>query len=248
MSSSEISKEAKKIIEEARRRGLRLRLMGACAIEAHCQKYRHLWSDKLRRELTDIDLASYLRFRPDVKKLLEDFGYTTKKMLMVDESYRWRDIYTKTGTGLVVDVFFDKLSMCHTINFENRLEVDYPTIPLAELLLEKLQIVNIAEKDIKDIIVLLREHEVGEGDRETINAKYISQLLSKDWGFYYTVKNNLDKIKKYLLTYGLAENDVTDVNGKIATLLQQIENEPKPLRWKIRGKLGTSIKWYREVK
>lgn len=70
--------------------------------------------------------------------------------------------------------------MCHTLYFKNRLLVDYPTIPLAELLLEKMQIVKLAEKDIIDTIILIREHEIGEKDEKTINATYIANILSKD--------------------------------------------------------------------
>jgi len=79
--------------------------------------------------------------------------------------------------------------------FLKRLEIDYPTISLADLLLEKMQIVKLNEKDILDTIVMLREHDVGEGDKETINSDRVSGLLSDDWGFYYTVTTNLGKIK-----------------------------------------------------
>jgi len=248
LSSSEIAKEAKRIVEEGNKRGLTLRLLGACAVESHCPKFKHMWNNKLGRTLTDIDVVTYGKFRLEVKKLLEELGHRPKKMLMVDESYRWRDLYEKNDTGLVVDVFFDKLDMCHTIDFTNRLEVDYPTIPLAELLLEKGQIVKLTEKDIKDIIVLLKEHEVGEGDREAINAQYISKLLSKDWGFYYTIKTNLNKVRKHLPTYSvLSKEDIAEVNNKIAKLLDWVEKEPKTLKWKLREKFGTKIRWYREV-
>ena len=80
-----------------------------------------------------------------------------------------------------VDVFFDRLDMNHIIDFKNRLELDFPTISLADLLLEKMQIVQINEKDIKDTIILLREHPVEDPDKETINANYVASLLAEDW-------------------------------------------------------------------
>ncbi|MEM4474644.1 MAG: hypothetical protein QXY75_06680 [Candidatus Bathyarchaeia archaeon] len=245
--SEVIAEESKKIIENGDKKGIVLRLMGACAVEAHCPKFKHWWRNELKRELTDIDIATYGKFRSQVKDLLDELGYKPKKMLMMDETYRWRDIYIKEDTGLVVDVFYDKLDMCHTINFAGRLEIDYPTIPLAELLLEKGQIVKITEKDIKDIIVLIKEHEIGEDDRDKINVNYISKVLSKDWGFYYTLTTNLNKVRKLLRSYSSREDNIIDVDDKIAKLLDRIEKEPKSLQWKLRAKLGTTIKWYREV-
>jgi hypothetical protein len=126
--------------------------------------------------------------------------------------------------------------------------VDYPTIPLAEMLLEKLQIVQLNEKDVKDVIILLREHEVGEGDKETINSRYIAKLLSEDWGFYYTATMNLNKIKSLLADYSqLVEYDKELIEDKIDRLINAIENEPKSLGWKMRAKIGTKKQWYRKV-
>lgn len=100
-----------------------------------------------------------------------------------------------------MDVFLDRLNMCHIIDFKNRLEVESETIPLAEMLLEKMQIVNPAEKDFIDTILLLREHSVGNVDFETINITRIANILSRDWGFYYTATKNLKELLMYLPAY-----------------------------------------------
>ncbi len=81
-----------------------------------------------------------------------------------------------------IDVFVGEFQMCHKIDIAGRLEVDNPTIPLAELLLTKLQIVQLNRKDIVDIAAILYDHEVGEGDRDMVNGTYIAQALSGDWG------------------------------------------------------------------
>jgi len=147
-----------------------------------------------------------------------------------------------------LDVFFDRLEMCHTIDFMDQLEVDYPTISLANLLLEKMQIVQLNEKDAIDTVVLLREHDVGKVDDQTINLEYISRLLSKDWGFYYTVTTNLKRIRdEFLPSYDLSGEDKTDVEHKIDTLLERVEKKPKSLRWKMRARIGAKKKWYRDV-
>jgi hypothetical protein len=150
--------------------------------------------------------------------------------------------------GFHVDVFYDKLEMCHTLDLRGRLELDKPTISLADLLLEKMQIVEINEKDIKDCIVLLRAHNVGSSDRENIDANYVAKLLSEDWGFYWTVTTNLKKIRELMPNYeALAEEDRKDVNSKIENLLTRIEETPKSMGWKMRAKIGTKKRWYNEV-
>jgi hypothetical protein len=136
--------------------------------------------------------------------------------------------------------------MCHTLDFRGRLEFDSPTITLADFLLEKMQIVELNEKDKIDTIVLLREHEIGDSDNETINARYISKLLSKDWGFYYTTTTNLVKIKEYAGVH-MSEEDRRDVVAKAGQLVERIDNEPKTTGWKMRARVGPKKKWYRDV-
>jgi hypothetical protein len=145
-------------------------------------------------------------------------------------------------------VFLDKLSFCHTVDFQNRLELDSPTITLADLLLEKMQIVHINEKDIKDTIILLAEHDIGESDKETVDAKRIAELLSDDWGFQYTVQTNLRRVAEYAEKRPAWPADVKEiVSAKVGALLGRIEAEPKSFRWKMRAKVGTSKKWYNDV-
>ena len=69
-----------------------------------------------------------------------------------------RHAYLHRQTGLNVDVFADELYFCHRIPFKDRLDLDSPTICTTDLLLEKMQIVEINLKDFKDTIVLMLEH------------------------------------------------------------------------------------------
>jgi len=147
-----------------------------------------------------------------------------------------------------VDVFFDELRMCHRIDWIKRLEVDKPTIPLADIVLEKLQIVEINPKDIKDLIILFLEHDVANADNETINGKYIAELLSKDWGFWYTSTMNLNKVLTLMNEYiQLPEDESKRVKERVNKLLTMIENQPKSMGWKMRSRMGTKQKWYMEV-
>jgi hypothetical protein len=137
--------------------------------------------------------------------------------------------------------------MSHTIDFRKRLEVDYPTISLADLLLEKMQIHHINEKDIKDTIVLIRGHMMTNGDKDTINEEYIAKLLSDDWGFYHTVVLNLNKTKSLMDGYEISAADKNDVVRKIDELIGKIDAQSKTTRFKWRAKIGEKKKWYNDV-
>jgi hypothetical protein len=240
-----IIKKALNLIESANKKGLCLRVMGAVAFRLHCPKFGHLLGKA--RAITDIDLVAYNRQSGQIEKHFLENGYELRVTSIASVAARRRIFYDKQN-GFSIDIFLDRLEMCHDIDFKGRLELDYPTIPLAEMLLEKLQIVQINEKDVKDVIILLREHEIGDKDEETINAKYIAKLLADDWGFYYTATTNLNKIKKLLDHYNeLVENDQKLIEDKIDGLLNIIEGEPKSLGWKMRAKIGTKKQWYRKV-
>jgi len=248
VSEDEIIAEAKKIVDAASRKGITLRIMGAAAVRIHCQQFLNLHKS-LKRELTDIDLMGYSSQGAEISSLLESLGYLFNKNMRHVAAILQRYIFKHPVHGWKVDVFFDKLEMCHTIDFRGRLELEYPTITVSDILLEKLQIVKINEKDIKDIIVLLREHEISESEKEAVNKAYISKLLSKDWGFYYTATLNLKKICNMLDKYGdiLSPEDASDVLGKINCLLDVIEKAEKSSSWKLRAKIGPRVRWYRDV-
>jgi len=242
--------EALRIINHAQESNVLLRLMGGFAIRIHCPKHDYLYDKLGRKPAYDLDLVAYTKSRPQIKKIFIDLGYAPMaSMALMFATGRNRQIYTDEAHNRSVDVFFDRLEMCHTIEFKNRLELDNPTISLSDLLLQKLQICKINEKDIKDMIILLREHEIGDVEKETVNLRYIAKLLSTDWGFWYTVTLNLNKVKEFLGEYAQAitSEDQKDVADKIARMLKALEDEPKSLTWKMRAKIGTSKRWYTEV-
>lgn len=248
--STQFINEALRIIDHAQKQNVLLRLMGGFAIRLHCPQHDHLYDKLGRKPAYDLDLVTYTKFRPQIKKIFTDLGYASMaSMALMFATGRNRQIYTDEAHNRSVDVFFDRLEMCHTIEFKNRLELDTPTITLSDLLLQKLQICKINEKDIKDIMILLREHEISEAEKETVNIHYIAQLLSKDWGFWYTTTSNLKKVKGFLDDYAaaLTDEDRKDVAAKINRLVKALEDEPKSLQWKMRAKIGTSKRWYTEV-
>jgi len=185
--------EAERLIGAARERGVTLRLLGALAFAHHCQRFGHL-QQAMGRHYTDIDLAGYGRQGRDIQRLMADLGYGEDRGVYV-ESEGSRLVFAHPGSGLHVDVFLDKLEFCHTISWKGRLERDDPTIPLAELLLEKMQIVQINEKDIIDTIMLLLENDLGESDREEVNIGLVARTCAGDWSWWRTLTMNLRKVE-----------------------------------------------------
>jgi hypothetical protein len=145
-------------------------------------------------------------------------------------------------------VFYEKLDFCHTIYWKDRLEIDSPTIPPAELLLEKMQIVQINEKDVIDTIMLLLEHPLGDHDQEMINIKRIARLCADDWGLWRTMTMNLDKVQKLAMQYQqLTAAQKVKIASQVRAALDRLDAEPKSLAWKLRARIGDRLKWYKDV-
>lgn len=200
----------------------------------------------MNRPLTDLDFMTASKYVQHIPDLFSSLGYKGNARVNTLYGLR-RQIYEDPKTGRHVDIFVDKLSFCHEIELTRRLGVDPVTISLADLFLEKAQIVKIGEKDAKDIAILFREHELGSQDNGSINVEYITKLLSDDWGFYYTATTNLKKVRDYVETLDVfSAEDKKTVQAKIDALSQRIESQGKSMRWKIRARTGTKMKWYNE--
>jgi hypothetical protein len=242
--------EAIRIVEKAQENGLTLRVLGATAFRIHCPDYVHVHIS-MGRVVTDIDFAAYSKEGERIEKFLakDHFQSERHQASLTPGLFAGRHIYENPETGLHVDIFEDELNMCHVVNFRNRLNLDYPTIPLADLTLEKLQIVTLNEKDVRDMLMLFAAHPVGDTEKETINGKYIADIMSKDWGFYYTTTMNLGKIRKGMDRYKdlFSAQDHQNIQERITKLEQMIERAPKSLKWKARAAIGPRVQWYNDV-
>jgi hypothetical protein len=131
--------------------------------------------------------------------------------------------------------------MCHEIPLEQRLEVDETSVPLAELLLTKLQIIELNEKDVRDAVAMLLEHPLGESDGTTVNAPQVAKLCSEDWGLWRTITANLEQVRRQASRYDV---DHAAVEQRLDELLGRIEAEPKSRGWRLRAKIGERKRWY----
>jgi hypothetical protein len=246
--------EAFRILEIAEERDIILRLLGSIAFRIHCPKYApllHQGAD-VHRPLTDIDYMAYNKYKTPIRKLMYDLRFAE---IFADPIVSRIVFQSPKFKNLKVDFFLERLRFCHIIDFNKknkRLEIDKPTIPLEEMLLEKMQIVEINEKDIKDTIMLVCEHDLeddAEKNTEIIDGGFIARILADDWGFWYTVTTNLNKTKAWVPKYSnaLSEEDCSLAINRIDKLIERIDQEPKTKKWMKRAKTGTKKRWYEEV-
>ena len=238
--------ELKRIMAASEEAGVILRVIGSLAFQMHCSEYGYLQA-ALGREYTDIDFAGYRNQTREVQDLMKSLGYEEiREVIIMSEGDR--SIFNHQQSDLHVDVFYDKLDFSHVISWNHRLEVDNPTIPLSELLLEKMQIFQINEKDIIDTIMLLLEHPFGDSDDEVINIDRIAQLLAKDWGLWRTTTMNLNKVQLMVGSYSqLGDTEQAQVLSQVDVAQERIEAEPKSTGWRLRARVGDRVKWYKEV-
>lgn len=250
--------EVLRLIELGEKEGIPFRVIGSLAVRLHSPKYNYLY-EGIERPVTDIDLVTYGKYSPRMTKFFRPLGYEPNRFVMAFYG-RKRNIFYSEEKGWQVDIFFDELDMCHKVDFRGRLELDKPTITLADFLLEKMQIVEINAKDLKDVIIMLCEHGVGDTDHEEVNLPYIAKRLSDDWGFYYTFMTNMAKTKAYLERFNaelpqeavdkgiaLTEQLKAEVAAKLDKIIQGVEAAPKTTAWKLRAKIGPRVRWYKPV-
>jgi len=249
--------EALRIIDLAQERGLLVRLMGGLAFHAQAPT----WTARIDRAGRDIDFAIRATDRKAVTELLVAQGYTPDRQY--NALYGHKQLYfVDEPHARPVDVLVDRLEMCHTFGFAERLGASQPTLPLAELLLSKLQVVKINRKDVLDALVLLAEHPLASDDGApdsrdglgAINVPRILSFTSNDWGWWRTVTGNLDVLDQYLAAE-LTPEDLDLNNGRavlfdpkaqIAALRTAINQAPKSTRWKLRSRVGERQTWYRD--
>jgi hypothetical protein len=228
------------ILTSAKESGVILRLIGSIATRLHSESAR---AQVIPRALTDIDFIGYSSQSKQVENLFHKLGYAGDEEFNMFHgaerlAFRGKD-------GLKIDVFFDVLTMSHKLDLRGRLELDYPTISLTDLLMTKLQIVELNEKDVKDMICLLNDHDLSDSDQpEKINSKYVADLCGKEWGVYKTFTMNLKRILTHLDKLGSDDKMRSRVAEQVRSLLDQIEKVPKTTKWKMRAKVGEKKRWY----
>jgi hypothetical protein len=240
--------EALTLVRQAEAEGIRLRILGSVAYRLQCPNNLHLFEDT-KRVLTDVDFGAERKQNRAIREFLMARGYVPDEGIYV-ASEGARHAYVHRDTGLNVDVFADELYFCHKIPLKDRLDLDNLTISTTDLLLEKMQIVEINLKDFKDTIVLMLEHPLSsqQAGAKSVDVGYIVDMMRQDWGFYYTFTTNLKRVADYFGEFpSIQEHQRILVQERVKALLEAVEAAPKTLGWKMRSKIGTRSLWYQEV-
>ena len=230
--------EADRILDTAA--DIPLRVLGGVAVALSAHE-----SLLLPRPYNDIDFVTAAGRGPEVVRAFEGLGYLGDQRFNALNGYR-RLLFYDTANERRVDVFVAKFEMCHAIPLAKRLTLNARTIPLADLLLTKLQVFALNEKDQRDIVNLVHAHRLSADDGDGINAAYVAQLLGTDWGLWRTSTLNVERVRGALARYELAPEQEEVVRGRLDDLRIRIDEEPKSTRWKVRARVGERVKWYEE--
>ncbi|HWF72588.1 MAG TPA: nucleotidyltransferase family protein [Solirubrobacteraceae bacterium] len=239
---ADVSEEAVRLLDTAERAGVRVRVLGGTAIIIHVGDGLH---PAFVRKIADIDFATPRREGRKVAEFLETQGYTPNKTFNAMHGAR-RLLFYDEPNDRQVDVFVGTFEMCHELPLEERLELEPRTLPLAELILTKLQIVKLNQKDAYDLYSLLLSHEVADHDNDAINAAWIAELCARDWGLYRTVSLNLERLREQLNVPGLEPADRDTIRRRVDAIEQAVERAPKSGKWKMRARIGDRVRWYED--
>jgi hypothetical protein len=237
---SDVRQEGLRLVHAATDRGIPVRLIGGVAVWARCPSAR---IPRLQRDYGDVDIISLRRVSRDLIHFAEWMGYQPDKLFNALHGAQ-RLNFTDAATGRPLDVLLDRFAMCHTIDLRDRLSIDPITIPLADLLLTKLQVVQINHKDLVDLTALLADHSLGGQEAGSIDLDRLTAILGKDWGFEHTARLNLDKLRTSVADFGLPEAVSRTVDGRIAGIITALDKGAKSLGWHLRARVGERIQWY----
>jgi hypothetical protein len=215
--------EATALVDDADGRGVAARLLGGVGVVIHC--------GAAHREPEDIDLAVGRKQMRELAAVLAGRGYEPDARFNAMHGHA-RNIFQ--GPEGKVDVFVGEFTMCHKLDLEPRLAVETPTLPAADLLLTKLQIVELTEKDSTDLRALLEAHELGDGPGDVIDGSRIAAVLADDWGYWRTATGTLERVAAAWPALA----------GKAGELRERVDAEPKSRRWKMRARIGERRRWY----
>jgi hypothetical protein len=236
---AEIADEAHRILAAAEQADVQLRLIGGLAVLFHSDPLH----PALERPYKDIDLATVKGQSRKVGDLMASLGYQPAKEFNALNGNR-RLLFYDVPNERQVDVFVGTFEMCHVIPISDRIAIEEKTIPLAELLLTKMQVVELNEKDLTDIVALLHHHDVADHDDDAVNAEEVARLTADDWGLWRTTQMNIDRVRERAGTVGLSDEEHRQVMERLDALAAAIDAAPKSRGWRLRDRIGDRKRWY----
>ena len=236
---ADIVAEGERLLGIASDEGVPMRLLGGVAVRLKAPEL----PATLQRDYKDIDFATTKKAAQAADRLLRNAGYEPHVAFNAMHA-RERGLYYDEQNGRQVDLFIHAFRMCHEIPLGDRLELESQTVPLAELMLTKLQIIEVNEKDIRDTVLLFHGHPIADHDDGAVNGAQIAELCADDWGLWRTITANLDRCRTHVGDYELPAGDRERIEASFDQLLEMIEAEPKSRGWRRRAKTGEKKRWY----
>ena len=250
----EMAAEGRRIVDAARERGLTLRLIGGLAVRDHCEELAFC-----SRDHSDLDMVGLADEVVGLVGLFEALGYRerihVREATMRGQAQFVRECAHESADGAYavhaedhVDVFLDVFRMDHRVDLRDRLAIEPYTASASDLLLTKLQVFRAEDRDLRDIVTILKDDQLaGEDAPGTVNAAYLAELCARDWGLCYDVTQNLRRCLESLGVHGLERADDDRVRAALERLTQAIEEAPKTRAWRWRAKVGTRRRWHERV-
>src|SRR6202158_200241 len=229
--------EAHRVAEAAKSKHLGIKLLGGAGIHLSSPSAR---KPPLKRKYGDLDYAMSKRDRKGVLELFPSLGYEANERFNLMQGDRRLYFYDEHN-GRQVDVFIDVFKMSHVIDLRGRLDHEGPCASPSDLLLSKLQIYEVNRKDLVDLTALLRDHRWAEHDEDAIDPQYLARVAADDWGMYRTLQVNIGKLRE---TLDELDVDRGLVRSRLDEMWSAIEAKPKPLKWKLRARVGDRKTWY----
>jgi hypothetical protein len=239
---ADIAEEARQVLAKCSAENVTARLIGGLAVAWHQHEPT---PPDLRRSYGDIDIVIGRKEGRAAKGALTQLGYVPNERFNALHGDR-RLLFYDEANGRQLDVFIGTFAMSHTLDLSARLAMLPDTLSVADLLLTKLQIVQINAKDLIDAVQLLRNHEVGREDKPGLDELSLDRLCavtSVDWGWYTTLSDNLARTVAFA-PEKLGEPGLAAVTERAHAIQQAIDQAGKSLRWKARARIGRHSPWY----
>lgn len=243
---ADIVSEGARLVDLATAAGLTMRLLGGVAVRLISPSAAQ---PPLARGYGDLDFALSRKDGRAIRDVLERAGYTGERRFNALHGDK-RLLYVDEARDRKLDIFLGAFRMCHTLDLEGRLLPGLRTLTPSDLLLTKLQIVQLNNKDARDALAILADHALADRaepghEEDVIDLGYLTSLCGHDWGWYTTVTDNLARVRQIGDELGPSAA-VARATERITEVRAALEQAPKSLSWRMRSAVGRKMVWYEE--
>jgi hypothetical protein len=219
---------AQELTSAGQERGIALRALGGVGVLLHCPV---ALSSGPHRTFADLDVAVPRDAARKAPALFQKAGYEADRRFNAAQGDRRMIFHGPVGK---VDVFVGVFEMCHRLDLSPRLALEPDTLTASDLLMTKLQVVEVNQKDVEDTALLLSEHDVREGPGDHIDIAYLRTLVQDDWGLWRTATGTLELVAGHREDVASRANEIADA----------LRDAPKGKRFRMRARIGERVRWY----